>query len=94
MRYQRIGTCGPTASVVGLGASHFGRVCDRQQSRFAQQRGISMVSLAVGWLAAQPCVGPVITGATTPEQIRANAAAGEWVPSPDDVIALGEFNLV
>lgn len=60
---------------------------------FAQQRGISMVSLAVGWLAAQPCVGPVITGATTPEQIRANAAAGEWIPSPDDVIALGEFNL-
>jgi aryl-alcohol dehydrogenase-like predicted oxidoreductase len=30
----------------------------------------------------------VIAGATKPEQVRANAAAGEWEPSPDDLAAL------
>jgi aryl-alcohol dehydrogenase-like predicted oxidoreductase len=30
----------------------------------------------------------VIAGATKPEQVRANVAAGEWQPSPDDVEAL------
>jgi aryl-alcohol dehydrogenase-like predicted oxidoreductase len=30
----------------------------------------------------------VIAGATKPEQVRENAAAGEWVPSEDDVGAL------
>jgi len=27
-------------------------------------------------------------GATTPEQVRANAAAASWSPSPDDLAAL------
>ncbi len=55
---------------------------------FAAARGISLLELAIGWLAAQPAVGPVITGATKPEQIRANAAAGEWCPSEADLAAL------
>jgi aryl-alcohol dehydrogenase-like predicted oxidoreductase len=39
-------------------------------------------------LLAQPAVGCVISGATKPEQVRANAAAGEWQPSADDLAAL------
>jgi aryl-alcohol dehydrogenase-like predicted oxidoreductase len=52
---------------------------------FAEARGISLLDVAIGGLAAQPGVACVITGATKPEQILANAAAGEWQPSAADV---------
>jgi aryl-alcohol dehydrogenase-like predicted oxidoreductase len=55
---------------------------------FASARGISLLELAIGGLAAQPCVGPVITGATTPDQIRANARAADWAPSAEVVAEL------
>jgi 1-deoxyxylulose-5-phosphate synthase len=47
-----------------------------------------MTAAAVGWLAAQEVVGSVITGATTPEQVRANALAGEWRPTQADLDAI------
>jgi aryl-alcohol dehydrogenase-like predicted oxidoreductase len=52
---------------------------------FGAERGLSLLQLAIGGLAAQPCVGPVITGATRPEQIAANAEAADWVPSVDEL---------
>ena len=52
---------------------------------FAAERGVSVLQLAIGGLAALSCVGPVITGATTPEQIAANAEAAEWLPSADEL---------
>lgn len=45
---------------------------------FAQKRGHTLLELAVSWLAAHSCVSSVIAGATTPEQVRANAAAVKW----------------
>lgn len=54
---------------------------------FAAQRGRGMVDIAIGALAANPVVGSVITGATRPEQIRANAAA-RWHPSVADLLEL------
>lgn len=48
---------------------------------FADKRGLSMIAVAIGWLAAQPVVGSVISGATSPEQVEANARAGQWRPS-------------
>ena len=33
-------------------------------------------------------VACVIAGATTPEQVKANAAAAEWVPSAEDLAGL------
>jgi aryl-alcohol dehydrogenase-like predicted oxidoreductase len=48
----------------------------------AESFGISLLELAVGGLAAQPAIVSVIAGATNPEQVRANAAAGAWEPSP------------
>jgi aryl-alcohol dehydrogenase-like predicted oxidoreductase len=45
---------------------------------FAQERGHSLLELAFGWLASQPTVGSVIAGATKPEQVAANVAAGTW----------------
>ena len=55
---------------------------------FAEQRGVSLLSVAIGGLLAQPAIASVIAGATKPDQVRANAAAGEWEPSADDLSAL------
>jgi aryl-alcohol dehydrogenase-like predicted oxidoreductase len=52
---------------------------------FAEARGISLLDVAIGGLLAMPAVASVIAGATRPEQVRANVAAGTWEPSPEDV---------
>jgi aryl-alcohol dehydrogenase-like predicted oxidoreductase len=52
---------------------------------FAAERGRSLLELAIGWLASQPAVGSVITGATRVEQIEANAAASTWRLTPDEL---------
>ena len=44
-------------------------------SKFAEQRGHTILELALAWLASQPAVASVIAGATTPEQVQSNAAA-------------------
>jgi aryl-alcohol dehydrogenase-like predicted oxidoreductase/putative NADH-flavin reductase len=46
--------------------------------RFAASRGRTLVELAVSWLASRPTVASVITGATSPEQVRSNATAAGW----------------
>ncbi|HEY1564218.1 MAG TPA: aldo/keto reductase [Gaiellaceae bacterium] len=63
---------------------------DRVESlqRFADERGVSLLETAVGGLLAMPAVTCVIAGATKPEQVRANVAAGAWEPSAEDVEAL------
>ena len=55
---------------------------------FAESRGVSLLDVAIGGLAAQPAIASVIAGATKPEQARANAAAGDWVPMDGDLQAL------
>ena len=55
---------------------------------FASERGVALLDVAIGGLLAQPAVTSVIAGATKPEQVRANARAGNWQPSPDDLAAL------
>jgi aryl-alcohol dehydrogenase-like predicted oxidoreductase len=58
---------------------------------FAQGRGDTLLEVAIGGLLAEPAVGSVIAGATKPEQVRANAAAGEWQPSAEDLAALNDL---
>jgi aryl-alcohol dehydrogenase-like predicted oxidoreductase len=53
--------------------------------RYGGERGISVLDVAIGGLLAQPAVTSVIAGATKPEQVRANVAAGAWEPGADDV---------
>jgi aryl-alcohol dehydrogenase-like predicted oxidoreductase len=55
---------------------------------WAQQRGVSVLDVAVGGLAAQPGCSSVIAGATSPEQVKANAEAASWIPSADDLADL------
>jgi aryl-alcohol dehydrogenase-like predicted oxidoreductase len=57
-------------------------------ARFADDRGVSMVEVAIGALLAEPAVSSVIAGATKPEQVATNAAAGRWSPSPEDLAEL------
>jgi len=69
---------------LGLATEEAGAVVDGLAA-FADERGVSMVELAIGALAAQPGVSAVIAGATTPEQARANAAAADFVPTEADL---------
>jgi aryl-alcohol dehydrogenase-like predicted oxidoreductase len=55
---------------------------------YAAERGLTMLQVAIGGLAAQPAVTSVIAGATRPEQVTANAAAGTWQPTDDELDAL------
>jgi aryl-alcohol dehydrogenase-like predicted oxidoreductase len=55
---------------------------------WAQQHGVTLLDVAVGGLAAQPGCSSVIAGATSPEQVKANAAAASWIPSADQLADL------
>jgi aryl-alcohol dehydrogenase-like predicted oxidoreductase len=57
-------------------------------SEFAAARGHTMLELAVSWLAAQPAVASVIAGAKSPEQVKANASAGAWRLTAEDLAAI------
>lgn len=45
---------------------------------YAADHGRSLLDLAMGYLLAEPTVASVISGATKPEQVHANAAAAGW----------------
>jgi aryl-alcohol dehydrogenase-like predicted oxidoreductase len=55
---------------------------------FGERHGASLLEVAIGGLAAVPGVSSVIAGATKPEQVRANAAAGAWEPSREELAEL------
>lgn len=57
-------------------------------SKLAEDRGRTIVELAIAWLLAQPQVCSVIAGATSAEQVRQNAAAATWVLSASDLAAI------
>jgi aryl-alcohol dehydrogenase-like predicted oxidoreductase len=55
---------------------------------WAEDHGVTLLDVAVAGLAAVEPVASVIAGATEPQQVRANAAAGEWVPSEAELAEL------
>ena len=54
----------------------------------AQASGHTILELAVSWLLTRPQVASVIAGATSPDQVRANAAAAAWTPAPGQLDAI------
>ena len=48
---------------------------------WARAHGVTLLETAIGALAAQPGCSSVIAGATSAEQVKANAAAADWIPS-------------
>jgi len=72
---------------VRLGASETARAdfdTIEALERYAQSRGHDLLTLAISWLASQDVVASVISGATRPEQLAVNAAAGNWEMTADD----------
>ena len=59
-------------------------VLDKLQA-FAQAHDHTVGELAVAWLLVQPQVCSVISGATSPEQATANAAAAGWALTPEEL---------
>ena len=55
---------------------------------FSAARGLPLLEVAIGGLAAQPTVASVIAGATSAEQVRANVRAVRWEPTAEDLAEL------
>jgi aryl-alcohol dehydrogenase-like predicted oxidoreductase len=58
---------------------------------WAQQHGRSLLEVAIGGLAGRPGCASVIAGATSAEQVRANAAAGDWEATEADLAEIDEI---
>jgi aryl-alcohol dehydrogenase-like predicted oxidoreductase len=55
---------------------------------YAAERGVEVIDVAIAGLAAQPAIGSVIAGATSPEQVASNVAALRWQPTAEDLAEL------
>ncbi|TML43931.1 MAG: aldo/keto reductase [Actinobacteria bacterium] len=55
---------------------------------FAADRDHTILELAFAWLAVQPAMGSIIAGATSPDQVRTNAAAADWKLSGEDLAVI------
>jgi aryl-alcohol dehydrogenase-like predicted oxidoreductase len=58
---------------------------------FVESKGHTLLELAISWLLRLPIVASVIAGATTAEQVHANAASPTWTLSPADLAAIDEI---
>jgi aryl-alcohol dehydrogenase-like predicted oxidoreductase len=58
---------------------------------WGEQHGASLLEIAIGGLAALPGCSSVIAGAMTPEQVKANAAAGEWEPTAGELAEIDKI---
>jgi aryl-alcohol dehydrogenase-like predicted oxidoreductase len=59
---------------------------------FCDERGITMLAATVGWFLAQEGITSIIAGATKPEQVAQNVAAGtQWRPSAEEVATISEL---
>ena len=52
---------------------------------YAEERRHTLLELAISWLLAHREVASVIAGATSPEQVRANAKAARWQLTPAEL---------
>lgn len=83
---SRLGTVEEGASVTRRASASFATI-ERLQ-RFAEEQGHSLLELAIAGLASRPGVASVIAGATKPDQVRENAAAGDWQLTAGQLTAL------
>jgi aryl-alcohol dehydrogenase-like predicted oxidoreductase len=60
-----------------------------QFAAFSHERGITILEATFGWFLSQPALSSVIAGATRPEQVRENAAAGSgWRPDAEELAVI------
>jgi aryl-alcohol dehydrogenase-like predicted oxidoreductase len=58
---------------------------------WADKHGVTILDVAIGALAAVPGCSSVIAGATSAAQIQANAAAGDWQPTEEELAEILEI---
>ncbi|WP_369820369.1 aldo/keto reductase [Phycicoccus sp. Soil803] len=95
-KYQR-DAAAPEGSRAALEADRAGWLAEADWDRvealqgFADERGVELIDVAIGGLAAQPAVASVISGATSAAQVTRNARAARWEPDAADLAALDEL---
>ena len=63
-----------------------------EYAAFCEERAITMLEATIGWFLSRPVLASVIPGATRPEQVVQNAAAGSgWRPSPEEVATIDRY---
>jgi aryl-alcohol dehydrogenase-like predicted oxidoreductase len=58
---------------------------------WSHRHGVTMLEVAIGGLAAMPGCTSVIAGATSAEQVWANATAGDWMPEPSELAEIDKI---
>ena len=95
-KYRR-GEAAPEGSRAALDPSRSSWLANADWDRieavetYAEARGLTPLDVAIAGLAAQPAVASVISGATSGDQVRTNAAALRWQPSEADLVELDEI---
>lgn len=59
---------------------------------FAEQRGHTILELAMSWLATMPHISSVIAGATSPAQVQQNAEAASWRLTDEEMAEVAELS--
>ena len=94
-KYRR-GEAAPTGTRLADGSDRLARAdwdTIEALEAYAAERGLRLIDVAIGGLAAQPAVASVISGATSPEQVLDNVRAGSWEPTAADLVALDDITL-
>jgi len=63
-------------------------------AEWAEARGRTLLDVAFAWLLGQPSIPSVIAGATKPEQVRGNVAAGAWELTADELAEVDALSRV
>jgi aryl-alcohol dehydrogenase-like predicted oxidoreductase len=56
--------------------------------QFAASKNHTILEVAIAWLLTRPAIASVIAGATTPDQVRANAGAARWNPAATEFASI------
>jgi aryl-alcohol dehydrogenase-like predicted oxidoreductase len=54
-------------------------------SDYAGDHGHDLLTMAMSWLAAQPAIVSIISGASRPEHVSVNAKAADWKMTPENL---------
>ncbi|HVB05348.1 MAG TPA: aldo/keto reductase [Acidimicrobiales bacterium] len=94
-KYRRGAELPEGARITGMAEERRQRVANEKNMEiveqliaFAESKGHTVLDLAFASLLAEPEIASVIAGATSGEQVRANAATASWRLSEDDVAAI------
>lgn len=58
---------------------------------FAEEKGHTLLELAMSWLASRPVIASVIAGATNADQVKANVASVGWKMTDEEMDQVGEL---